>query len=154
MDNRKADFIYFAMVIFVVIVLPFGISAYDRHIWSQKIPQDAKVFNLTGHTQKGWVSGSIDASDVLTDSLILKEFTPPVIRVNKGDRVVLKLTSSDVVHGFSLKDFGIFINDGIHPGKPQTVSFIADKEGTFTFACNAICGSHHENMLGTIIVNA
>jgi len=154
MDNKKADLIYFAMVIFVVVALPFGISAYDRHIWNQKIPQDAKVFNLTGHTQKGWVSGSIGASDILTESLIPKELKPPVIKVNKGDRVVLKLTSSDVIHGFSLKDFGIFINDGIHPGKPQTVSFIADKEGTFTFACNAICGSHHENMFGTIIVNA
>ena len=154
MDNRKADFIYFAMAMFVIVALPFGISVYDRYIWNQKIPQDAKVFSLTGHTQKGWISGSIDAADILTEIIVPKELTPPVIRVNKGDRVVLKLTSSDVVHGFSLKDFGIFINDGIHPGKPQTVSFVADKEGTFTFACNAICGSHHENMFGTIIVNA
>ena len=154
MDNKKADLIYFAMVIFVLVALPFGISAYDRYIWNHKIPHDAKVFDLTGHTQKGWVFGTIDASDVLTGSLIPKKLSPPVIRVNKGDKVVLKLTSSDVVHGFSLKDFGIFINDGIHPGKPQTVSFIADKTGTFTFACNAICGSHHENMSGTIIVNA
>lgn len=154
MDNKKADLIYFAMVIFVVVTLPFGISAYDRYIWDDKIPQDAKVFDLTGHTQKGWVFGSIDAVDVLIDSLIPKQWPPPVIRVNKGDRVVLKLTSSDVVHGFSLKDFGIFINDGIHPGKPRIISFIADKEGTFTFACNAICGSHHENMFGSIIVNA
>ncbi|MBC8440915.1 MAG: cupredoxin domain-containing protein [Deltaproteobacteria bacterium] len=154
MDNKKADLIYFALVIFVVAALPFGISAYDRHIWNQKIPQDAKIFNLTGHTRKGWVFGTIDAYDVLTVSLIPKEFTPPIIKVNKGDQVVLKLTSSDVVHGFSLKDFGIFINEGIHPGKPQMVTFIADKEGTFTFACNAICGSHHENMFGTIIVNA
>ena len=153
MANKKADLIYFAMVIFVLAALPFGISAYDRHVWNHKISHDAKVFDLTGHTRKGWVFGSIDASDVLTDSLIPKKMSPPVIRVNKGDRVVLKLTSSDVVHGFSLKDFGIFINDGIHPGKPRTVSFIADKAGTFTFACNAICGSRHENMSGTIIVN-
>jgi heme/copper-type cytochrome/quinol oxidase subunit 2 len=154
MDNQKADLIYFVLVIFIVGALPFGISTYDKYVWNQKIPQDAKVFSLTGHTQKGWVSGSIDAVEVLTDNLIPKKSTPPVIKVNKGDLVVLKLTSSDVVHGFSLKDFGVFINDGIHPGKPQTVSFIADKEGIFTFACNAICGSHHENMSGTIIVNA
>jgi heme/copper-type cytochrome/quinol oxidase subunit 2 len=154
MDNKKADLIYFLLVIFVIIALPFGISAYDKYLWSLKISQDAKVFSLTGHTQKGWVSGSINAAEVLTSSLSPKKSTPPVIKVNKGDRVVLKLTSSDVVHGFSLKDFGIFINDGIHPGKPQTISFIADKEGRFTFACNAICGSHHENMSGTIIVDA
>jgi heme/copper-type cytochrome/quinol oxidase subunit 2 len=154
MDNRKLDLVYFVLVIFVIITLPFGISAYDNYIWNKKITHNSKVFNLTGHTQKGWVSGSINAVDVLVGSLTHIKSTPPIIKVNKGDRVVLKLTSSDVVHGFSLKDFGIFINNGIHPGKPQIISFIADKEGTFTFACNAICGSHHENMSGTIIVNA
>ena len=154
MNNKKADLVYLVLVIFVIVSLPFGISAYDKYTWSQRIPHDAKVFNLTGHTKKGWITGSIDAIDVLGDSLIHKKSAPPIIRVNKGDRVVLKLTSSDVVHGFSLKDFGIFINDGIHPGKPRTISFVADKTGTFTFACNAICGSHHENMSGTIIVKA
>jgi heme/copper-type cytochrome/quinol oxidase subunit 2 len=154
MDNKRVDLICFAIVIFVVVALPFGISAYDRYIWSQKIPEGAKVFSMTGHTQKGWVFGSIEAAEVLTQSIVPKKNVPPVIEVNKGDTVVLKLTSSDVVHGFSLKDFGIFINDGIHPGKPKIVSFVADKEGTFTFACNAICGSHHENMFGTIVVRA
>ncbi|MCF6248362.1 MAG: cupredoxin domain-containing protein [Desulfobacula sp.] len=154
MNNKKADIIYFALVMFVIVALPFGISAYDKYLWGEKIPGDAKLFSLTGHTQKGWVLGSIKAVDVLTDGLNTKVFTPPVIKVNKGDRVVLKLTSSDVVHGFSLKDFGVFVNDGIHPGKPRMISFVADKQGVFTFACNAICGKHHENMSGTIIVKA
>ena len=83
--------------------------------------------------------------------LLLKK---PVIEVHKGDRVVLKLKSSDVIHGFSLKDAGIIITDGIHPGKVVLVSFIADKVGTFTFSCNAICGKNHENMQGTLIVRA
>lgn len=58
----------------------------------------------------------------------------PIIEVNKGDLVVLKLTSSDVVHGFSLKEFGVFLTDGIQPGKATYVSFKADKAGTFTFS--------------------
>ena len=40
----------------------------------------------------------------------------PEIEVKKGDLVVFKLASSDVVHGFSLKDFGIYLTDGIQPG--------------------------------------
>ncbi|MBT3175842.1 MAG: hypothetical protein HOG03_16485 [Desulfobacula sp.] len=48
MDNKKADLIYFAMVIFVLVALPFGISSYDQNIWNDKIPKDAKVFDLTG----------------------------------------------------------------------------------------------------------
>ncbi|MBU1343491.1 MAG: cupredoxin domain-containing protein [Proteobacteria bacterium] len=154
MDNKKADLIYFVLVIWFIVALPLGISAYDRYSWNLRIPQEAKVFDLTGNTQKGWVSGHIEAADVLIGSLIPRQFSPPVITVNKGDRVILRLASSDVVHGFSLKDFDIFVNDGIHPGKPQIVSFIADKAGTFTFACNSICGSLHENMSGTILVNA
>lgn len=155
MNLKTADLFYLCMVIFIIAALPFGISAYDRHVWGKKIPDNAKVFFLTGHTQKGWVAGGIGAADVLLDSLAApQKLLPPVIAVKKGETVVLKLTSSDVIHGFSLKDFGIFINDGIHPGKPTTISFIADKEGTFTFSCNAICGSQHENMSGTIVVSA
>ncbi|MDA3918493.1 MAG: hypothetical protein PF690_16170 [Deltaproteobacteria bacterium] len=154
MNLKKADLCYLLLVVFIIAALPFCISAYDRYVWSKKIPRETKVFHLTGHTEKGWVLGEIHALDILMDNLIPKKQTLPVIRVRKGDNVVLKLTSSDVVHGFSLKGFGIFINDGIHPGKPSTVSFVADRSGTFTFACNAICGSHHENMFGTIIVTA
>ena len=36
MDNKKADLIYFAMVIFVLVALPFGISSYDQNIWNDK----------------------------------------------------------------------------------------------------------------------
>jgi heme/copper-type cytochrome/quinol oxidase subunit 2 len=59
-----------------------------------------------------------------------------------------------VGHGFSLKDAGIIIADGIQPGKVVLVAFTADKVGTFTFSCNAICGDNHENMQGTLVVKA
>jgi cytochrome c oxidase subunit 2 len=68
--------------------------------------------------------------------------------------VVFKLASSDVVHGFSLKDFGVYLKDGIQPGKVIQVSFTADQVGTFTFSCNAICGDMHQNMQGTLVVRA
>jgi heme/copper-type cytochrome/quinol oxidase subunit 2 len=74
--------------------------------------------------------------------------------VAKGDVVVFKLTSSDVVHGFSLKDFEVYLTEGIEAGKATYVSFTADKVGTFTFSCNAICGDMHQNMQGTLIVKA
>ena len=76
----------------------------------------------------------------------------PIIEVKKGENVVIKLASSDVVHGFSLKDFGIYLTDGIQPGKVIYVSFKADQAGTFTFSCNAICGDMHQNMQGTLVV--
>lgn len=152
MNSKNSEWIYLILIVAFLFGLPIGISAYDSYVWKKKLPENTKVFNMTGHTRKGWILGDVQAADVLLDGIQPGRLNIPVLKVNKGDRVVLKLTSSDVIHGFSLKDFGIFINDGIHPGRPMTVEFIADRKGTFTFACNAICGSEHENMSGKIVV--
>lgn len=77
-------------------------------------------------------------------------FEPAVIEVNKGDRVKLVVTSTDVPHGISIPEYGI--NERLDPGRPVTIEFTADKEGTFTTFCSVFCGSGHSNMKGKIIV--
>lgn len=77
-------------------------------------------------------------------------FTPESIEVNKGDKVRLIVTSLDVPHGFSIPEYGI--NERLDPGKPVTIEFTADKEGTFTAFCSVFCGSGHSNMKGKLIV--
>ena len=153
-DNKKLDLIYFAALIMIFIGLPIGILAYDNHLWQTKLPPAAKVFTLTGHTEKGWILGNVGAVDFLSFSKDHSGVEKPVIEVNKGDVVVFKLKSMDVVHGFSFKDAGIIITDGIQPGKVTTVSFVAENAGIFTFSCNAICGDNHQNMQGTVVVRA
>jgi heme/copper-type cytochrome/quinol oxidase subunit 2 len=151
--NRKLDLFILFLMVLILAGLPLGIVYYDRHVTSQKIPSQARVFTLTGHAKRGWLIGQVPAYDAVT--FWQKQDQPierPVIEVKKGDMVVFKLASSDVVHGFSLKDFGIYLKDGIQPGKVIYVSFKADKVGTFTFSCNAICGDMHQNMQGTLIV--
>jgi heme/copper-type cytochrome/quinol oxidase subunit 2 len=153
--NRKLDLFILFLMVLILAGLPLGIFYYDRHVSSQKIPSQARVFTLTGHAKRGWLIGQVPAYDAVT--FWQKQGQPierPVIEVKKGDMVVFKLASSDVVHGFSLKDFGIYLKDGIQPGKVIYVSFKADKVGTFTFSCNAICGDMHQNMQGTLIVRA
>lgn len=153
--NRKWDMIIAVLMGVILIGVPLGIAQYDRHVSSQKIPAEARVFTLTGHSERGWIIGEVLAYDAV--SFWQKQGQPlerPIIRVKKGDLVVLKLASSDVLHGFSLKDFGIYLTDGIQPGKIIYVSFRADRAGTFTFSCNAICGDIHQNMQGTLLVRA
>jgi heme/copper-type cytochrome/quinol oxidase subunit 2 len=153
--NKKPDLFILFLMVLILAGLPLGIVSYDRHVTSQKIPSQARVFTLTGHAKRGWLIGQVPAYDAVT--FWQKQDQPierPVIEVKKGDMVVFKLASSDVVHGFSLKDFGIYLKDGIQPGKVIYVSFKADKVGTFTFSCNAICGDMHQNMQGTLIVRA
>ncbi|MFQ5485666.1 MAG: hypothetical protein ACE5DO_10105 [Desulfobacterales bacterium] len=152
--REKIDIFFLLLLISVTIGLPVGIWAYNDHLWKEKIPAGAREFTLTGHTQKGWILGEVKAYDIISLRVSPPLLEKPAIHVQKGDRVVLKLKSSDVVHGFSLKDFSVIVTDGIQPGKTVLVSFIADKTGTFIFSCNAICGQNHENMQGTLIVNA
>ena len=77
-------------------------------------------------------------------------FEPGTIEVNKGDKVRLIVTSMDVPHGFSIKEYSI--NERLDVGKPVTIEFTADKEGTFTAFCSVFCGSGHSNMKGKLIV--
>ena len=153
--NRMLDLFFLILVVAVLVGVPLGIVYYDRHVSSQKIPSNARVFTLTGHAERGWQKGEVPAYDAIT--FWQKQGQPierPVIEVKKGDMVVFKLTSSDVVHGFSLKDFDVYLKDGIQPGKVIHVSFKADQVGTFTFSCNAICGDMHQNMQGILVVSA
>ena len=153
-SHQWRDRFLVAFLMLLVIGIPLWIKAYDQQLWVSKAPSDARIIELTGHVEKGWIEGSVQAFEVATlhgKGLDLKH---PLIQVKKGDRVVLKLTSSDVIHGFSLKEFGVYIKDGILPGKVTLVSFVADKEGSFTFTCNAICGKNHEKMMGTLVVKS
>ena len=153
-DSKYLDFFYLILLVTIIVGLPYGIRTYDRQMWQKKIGPGAKEFTLTGNTERGWLLGEVHALDVLSLGKARTPAEKPVITVHKGDRVVLKLKSSDVIHGFSLKDAGIIITSGIYPGKVVLVSFIADKVGKFTFSCNAICGKNHENMQGTLVVRA
>ena len=152
--RKKLDILFVLLLILILAGLPIGIKAYDQRVWRGKTPSVAKNFTLTGHTQRGWILGEVHAHDIVSLWNQNKSMKNPVIEVSKGDLVVFKLKSSDVVHGFSLKDFGVFLKEGIQPGKVTQVSFKADKVGTFTFSCNAICGENHQNMKGTLVVKA
>jgi len=151
-NDLRRDRYLLVLLLVIMVGLPVGVRAYEQAVWRRRIPPAAKVFTLTGHTDRGWIIGEVKAYDILGFGDKHAPVNRPTIRVNKGDRVVLKLKSSDVVHGFSLKELGIFIDDGIPPGKVRLVSFVADKAGAFTFSCNAICGSNHEKMQGTLVV--
>lgn len=78
------------------------------------------------------------------------DFEPNIIEVNKGDKVRLIVTSLDVPHGIAIPEYGI--NARLDVGKPATIEFTADKEGTFTAFCSVACGAGHGRMQGKLIV--
>ena len=78
------------------------------------------------------------------------DYTPSVIKLKKGVPVVLELTTKDVVMGFSAPDFSVRAD--IIPEKVARLRIVPDKTGTFTFVCDIFCGTGHEQMEGTIVV--
>lgn len=78
------------------------------------------------------------------------DFTPGTITVKKGDKVRLIVTSTDIEHGIAIRDYGI--NVKLMPNKPETIEFVADKAGTFSFNCSVPCGEGHREMKGVFIV--
>ncbi len=78
------------------------------------------------------------------------EFAPGRLEVNYGDRVIITVTASDVVHGFYLDGYGI--NQQITPGVSQHIEFTADQVGKFRYRCSVSCGSLHPFMIGELVV--
>ena len=151
-NPKKLDRILLILLICMIVGLPFGIRAYDYLLTTPKIPSGAKEFTLTGNARNGWLLGEVQAHDMVNLQQKKMQVRHPVIEVSKGDRVVLKLRSSDVMHGFALKAYDIYIPEGIRPGKTVFASFTADRAGTFPFWCNVFCGDSHQHMKGTLVV--
>lgn len=72
------------------------------------------------------------------------------IRVNEGDVVTINLTVSDGFHDWVVDEFDA-ATEKIRAGGLTSVTFTADKKGTYEFYCSV--GSHRaEGMVGTLIV--
>ena len=85
-------------------------------------------------------------------TMTAKQFTfePATITVKQGDRVRIKIKSVDVAHSIAIPDFNI--NVDLAPDKEETVEFVADKPGTYTFFCSVFCGAGHPDMKGKLVV--
>lgn len=77
-------------------------------------------------------------------------FEPTEIRVKKGQKVCLKLTSQDVEHGIMIDDYHVHVHG--QKDKPGEVQFVADRTGEFNFICHQVCGTGHGDMKGKFIV--
>ena len=80
------------------------------------------------------------------------EFHPNKVTAKRGQPLVLVLMSEDRIHGFKMPDLGI--RTDIVPGQETRVTLLPDKAGSFTFFCDVFCGDGHEDMDGTLVVEA
>ena len=77
-------------------------------------------------------------------------YSPPELAVNPGDSVTIQLVSTDVVHGLYIDGYDLAVE--ADPGRTATMTFTADKRGSFRFRCNVTCGAMHPFMIGKLTV--
>jgi plastocyanin len=97
-------------------------------------------------------------------------YTPARIKVNKGDTIILRFSTSDVTHGFHLDGYPIELvaRKGVtfrrntwqeeighlktDWNRVSAVKFVASRTGKFIFRCTETCGNLHPFMTGELIV--
>lgn len=77
-------------------------------------------------------------------------YSPSELKVNPGDTVTIQLVSTEVVHGLYVDGYDISVE--ADPGQTATLTFVANKPGSFRFRCNITCGAMHPFMIGKLIV--
>lgn len=126
----KREFVALGLLALVVIAFPAVLFGYQA--WRTSA-SGARVIDLVASApdRGGWM--------------------PDAIRVDMGERVRLRISSTDVVHGFQIPALGIQV-DEILPGHVQEVEFLATQVGRFPFACTRWCSLDHWRMRGVIEV--
>lgn len=77
-------------------------------------------------------------------------FTPSTLAVKKGDTVKIIFKDADGTHDFGIDEFNAETKR-IRTGEQDTITFVADKTGSFAFYCSV--GSHRQmGMHGTLTV--
>ena len=76
--------------------------------------------------------------------------SPKTLSVKKGDTVKITFTNAGGMHDFVIDEFSVRTNR-IQGGASQTVTFVADKTGSFQYYCSV--GQHRDmGMWGTLTV--
>ena len=97
-------------------------------------------------------------SDV-EETLVVKEFsvdaapfsfTPSTMTVNKGDTVKITVKNTKGTHDLKIDEFNTATRI-LNAGESETITFVADKTGTFEYYCSV--GNHRAmGMVGKLIV--
>ncbi|XKH49883.1 cytochrome c oxidase subunit II [Chryseomicrobium palamuruense] len=143
----------FGITCLAVFLTVVGVSAFTdnhhtpaggiEHIDPEKVRETAP-FDNPGVTQ-------LD-DDTYQVSIIAMAFgyEGPELKVPVGKEIIFKVTSTDVVHSFTIDDTKV--NMMVVPGQVTTKSYTFDKPGKYLIICNEYCGAGHHFMFTEIEV--
>lgn len=107
----------------------------------------------TGGTQIG-IDGSVNVSTGTVKEFTVTgsnfRFAPATLTVKKGDTVKITFKNSGGMHDFVIDEFNARTKQ-IQGGAQETITFVADKAGSFEYYCSV--GNHRAmGMKGTLTV--
>lgn len=80
------------------------------------------------------------------------DFVPATIEVMQGERIRLRVTSTDRLHGIGIERFRI--DRQVARGETVEIAFVASEPGTYEVLCTEDCGKGHDEMKGALVVKA
>jgi cytochrome c oxidase subunit 2 len=132
------------------------------------------LFLLSGLTVTAGLARLTNTSQADQDAQVIEmtakkyEYSPSPVRVKRGAKVQLRITSLDKTHGFKINlspdgsdkknDPGLIFSSNkddcfkLEKGVPTVVEFVARTQGTYSFHCCNRCGIGHGGMKGQIVV--
>lgn len=120
-----------------------GISQNQRQVSPTAQSSPAVIMNTS--------SGTSSAKQQFTVSGSEFAFSPAKLTVNKGDMVEITFKNDGKFpHNLTITDLGVATKT-IQPGEEDTISFAADKVGSYQFLCT-VPGHADRGMIGTFIV--
>ncbi|MFN8590238.1 MAG: cytochrome c oxidase subunit II [Thermomicrobiales bacterium] len=125
--------------------LPGPVARLDPQTTGQTAPFDNPGLHQTGDKQ-------YDAVLVAnlwqwTPNAPGEGFTVPV-----GSTVTFKVASTNVMHGFMIRNTNI--NSMVIPGEVTQVTYTFDKPGEYLIICHEYCGIGHQDMFSKVVVEA
>ncbi len=145
--DRVVSKLALPLVVLALAGVTGSVLAYEFWWRPAHFEPGAKVFNITFMGTDRWTLNRVGSWNYWRKGLgDLRE-----IHVRQGDRVLFRLISSDVTHGFALPAYGIR-GVSVAPGDIAEVKLAADKPGRFLMFCDRYCGPTHSDMRALFVV--
>jgi nitrous-oxide reductase len=105
--------------------------------------------------EQGQESVTRDGNTVTVRGTVIRShYTPDIIRVKQGDRVVFHWTNvesaRDATHGFGLHGYNVALS--IDPGATESAEIVASRAGVYPYYCTEFCSALHMEMTGWMLV--
>lgn len=149
-------------VVPVIILAVMFIPSMKLHYFAEEIPETTLTVKITG-LQWYWNYTYPEHEDLSFDSYMIAEedlteeqkpyrlmLVDNALVLPVGENIRIQMTSADVLHNWSVSDFGVRM-DAV-PGRLNETWVRVDKEGTYFGFCSELCGANHAYMPITVQV--